>query len=128
MPRLARTTSMIKPRTLGAMVLLLLGLGSQRLHAAPLCPKLDQAALRQMAQERGPLHLIFFASWCGECAKHLKAEHSGQTILIATFDEEAAAERAIRKLGIKTPCYFDDGLSEAFGIKSVPHTLEFKAP
>ncbi|MEN9836088.1 MAG: hypothetical protein RL011_2281 [Pseudomonadota bacterium] len=94
-------------------------------EAGELCPKLGQAGLAKLARERGPLKLVFFASWCGECLSHLRNAQGKNTLLIATFDEKLAAERVIAKLAPKSECYLDDGLASFFKVEAVPATVAF---
>lgn len=94
--------------------------------AAQSCPTLNQVGLAKLARERGPLKLVFFASWCGECLTHLRQAQDKNTLLIAAFDEKKAAERVIAKLAPRSECYFDDGLAAAFKIDGVPATVDYR--
>lgn len=94
--------------------------------AAQLCPLLNQEGLAKLARERGPLKLVFFASWCGECLTHLRQAQDKNTLLIAAFDEKKAAERVIAKLAPRSECYLDDGLAAAFKVDGVPATVDYR--
>ena len=99
------------------------------LHApfahAEICPKLSPSALSGLVKERGPLKLIFFASWCGECLHHMQAKQTKNTLLIATFDEKDAVEQVIQKLRPNAPCYLDDGVAAKLGVNGVPRVLQY---
>jgi hypothetical protein len=99
---------------------------SQVAHGSELCPKLGQSELVKLARQRGPLKLVFFASWCGECLHHLQAANGKNTLLIATFDEKPAVERVIRKIAPNSDCFTDDGLSTLFKVEAVPTTVDYR--
>ncbi len=113
--------TLLRPLILGCIFV-----WSQAAHAGELCPSLGQTELIKLARQRGPLKLVFFASWCGECLHHLKTANGKNTILIATFDEKPAVERVIRKLAPKSDCFTDEGLSTFFKVEAVPTTVEYR--
>jgi hypothetical protein len=86
---------------------------------------LSPSALSGLVKERGPLKLIFFASWCGECLHHMQAKQTKNTLLIATFDEKDAVEQVIQKLRPNAPCYLDDGVAAKLGVNGVPRVLQY---
>ena len=100
------------------------GLQAPLAHAE-ICPKISPSALATLVKERGPLKLIFFASWCGECMHHIRATQPKNTLLIATFDEKDAVEPVIQKFGPNAPCYFDDGVAAKLGVNSVPKIVQY---
>lgn len=90
------------------------------LNALADCPKLSLAQLKELTATKGAKHLVFFSTWCSSCKEHLLKEDKPGTIFIAAFDTPERASAVIQKLNIKQPCYFDDGLTNYFGIKVVP--------
>jgi hypothetical protein len=62
-----------------------------------------------------------------ECARHIRESKSQGSVFIATFDERSSAEKVYGKLGGKAPCFTDDGIAEALGVKAVP-TVKRLAP
>ena len=84
------------------------------------CPSASLETLKTQFAGKGETEIIFFATWCSECASHIKAPHGPDTILVSTFDEKGRAEKVLKSLGVRTPCYTDDGLSEALGVREVP--------
>lgn len=84
------------------------------------CPSASLETLKTQLAGKGETEIIFFATWCSECASHIKAPHGPGTILVSTFDEKGRAEKVLKSLGVTTPCYTDDGLSEALGVREVP--------
>lgn len=117
-------TCMNRAMRLVWLAAVLLGLHAP-LARADVCPKLSSSALSGLVKERGPLKLIFFASWCGECLHHIRATHTKNTLLIATFDEKDAVEQVIQKLRPNAPCYLDDGVAEKLGINGVPRVVQY---
>ena len=89
-------------------------------NAEAICPPLSQKGLESYLKDHGPTDVYFFASWCVECIRHIKEAPAKGAILIATFDEQASAEKAYTKIGGKAPCFMDKGVAEAFGIKALP--------
>ena len=102
----------------------IVGLHAPLAHAE-VCPKLSPSALSGLVKERGPLKLIFFASWCGECLHHMRATQTKNTLLIATFDEKDAVEQVIQKLRPNAPCYLDDGVAAKLGVNGVPRVVQY---
>jgi len=84
------------------------------------CPPLTRSGLDAYLKQHGPTEVHFFASWCVECARHIRDSKSQGSVFIATFDERPSAEKAFAKLGGKAPCFTDDGIAEALGVKAVP--------
>ena len=91
------------------------------------CPPLTRSGLDAYLKQHGPLKVHFFASWCVECARHIREAPSRGVIFIATFDERPSAEKVYAKLGGKAPCFTDDGIADALGVKAVP-TVRNLAP
>ena len=107
------------PRHL-ALLFFCMVLGGQ---AQAVCPNLDVAGLKRLVANRKVTPVIFFASWCTECAVHLRQKLASGTLLIATFDERRAAEVVLKQLAITAPCYLDQGIASAYQVKSIPMTL-----
>ena len=117
-------TCMNKAKRLVWLAAVVVGLHAP-LANAEICPKLSPSALSDLVKERGPLKLIFFASWCGECLHHMRATHPKNTLLIATFDEKDAVEKVIQKFRPTALCYLDDGVAEKLGINGVPRVVQY---
>lgn len=84
----------------------------------PLTPS-GLAKLIETQRER-TLQVVFFSSWCSDCAAHLKALKNTNEILIGAFDKRERIEKVVGKLGLKNPCYMDSGITARLGIKVVP--------
>jgi len=84
------------------------------------CPAASMASLKAELAGKGERELIFFATWCSECASHIKKPHGSETILVSTFDEKGRAEAVLKRLGIETPCFTDDGIAQSLGVREVP--------
>lgn len=84
------------------------------------CPPLTRSGLDAYLKAHGPTKVQFFASWCIECIRHIRESPSQGAIFIATFDEQTSAEKVFRQLGGRAPCFTDDGIAEALGVKAVP--------
>lgn len=91
------------------------------------CPEITYQQLREAWRGRGPIELIFFATWCPECAASVQKVHTDKTVLISTFDERARAEAVLTKLEIKTTCVTGIDIAEKLGIRELPatKTIEF---
>lgn len=87
---------------------------------AVVCAPLTPAGLDAYLQAHGPTEVHFFASWCVECVRHIRAAPGQGVIFIATFDERPSAEKAYEALGGKAPCFMDEGIADALKIKAVP--------
>jgi hypothetical protein len=89
------------------------------------CPPLDRAQLQRLftASLSSPLQLIFFSSWCSDCASHLKQlttdEHKDK-ILVGTFDKQPRIEKVVSRLGLKQKCFTDSGLGKILKVSTVP--------
>ena len=84
------------------------------------CPPLTRSGLDAYLKSHGPTQVHFFASWCVECVRHIRESPSQGAIFIAAFDERSSAEKVFSQLGGKAPCFTDDGIAEALGVKAVP--------
>ncbi|WP_141734547.1 TlpA family protein disulfide reductase [Oligoflexus tunisiensis] len=58
------------------------------------CAGLTAAQLKDRLQKETVTQLVFFASWCASCKKHLKPESASTSLFIAVFDEQPAAQKA----------------------------------
>ena len=103
-----------------SLLICCLGLGGP---AQALCPDLDVFGLKSLVATRKVTPVIFFASWCSECAAHLRQTLAPGTLLIATFDERHAAEAVVKQFAVTAPCYLDHGIAGVYRVKSVPMTL-----
>ncbi len=92
-------------------------------QATAACPPLSRDGLAQLLAKRPIRKLVFFASWCGECRSHIVAADPKTDVLIAAFDEQKAAERVLARLELNVTCFTDQGLTSAFGVRSVPYEI-----
>ena len=89
------------------------------------CAPMSLAQFQEQFKKEPAEELVFFASWCASCKKHLVREALAKTYFIASFDEQPAATKAFTVfLGddqLKR-CIFDqDGsIAAAYGVKSLP--------
>lgn len=91
---------------------------SAAVQCEPLTPA--ELAQRMRASNAPSFQLIFFSSWCSDCAVHLKKLENNKTILVGTFDKRERIEKIVAKLGLKNPCFMNSGLAERLGVKVVP--------
>jgi thiol-disulfide isomerase/thioredoxin len=89
------------------------------------CAPMTYAQFQEQLKKEPAEELVFFASWCASCKKHLVPEQVAKSYFIASFDEEAAANKAFTAFLGKDAlvrCIFDqDGsIAAAHGIKSLP--------
>lgn len=89
------------------------------------CVPMTYAQFQEQLKKEPAEELVFFASWCASCKKHLVPDQLAKSYFIASFDEEAAATKAFTAFlggdSLKR-CIFDkDGsIAAAHGIKSLP--------
>jgi len=86
------------------------------------CTPLTPSGLAKLieTQRDRTLQVVFFSSWCSDCAVHLKSLKNTDEILIGAFDKRERIEKVVGKLGLKNPCYMDSGITARLGIKVVP--------
>lgn len=88
------------------------------------CKDLTMADLPRIARERGsPLELVFFATWCSACKEHLTKKHGTNALFVGSFDKRERIEAVAEALKLQGPCFFDQGVSEALGVVSLPRTI-----
>jgi thiol-disulfide isomerase/thioredoxin len=58
------------------------------------CLGLTSAQLLERLRKENVTELVFFASWCASCKKHLTPDQAESRLFIAVFDEQAAAQKA----------------------------------
>jgi hypothetical protein len=87
------------------------------------CPPLDRAGLRRLleASPEKELQLVFFSSWCSECAVHLKNLNNPSAVLIGTFDKQPRIEKVVGKMKLSNLCFTDAGIGKILDIKTVPN-------
>ncbi len=87
------------------------------------CPPIDLAGLRKLVNERPKkeLHLVFFSSWCSDCAIHLKKINpSDDVLVIGTFDKRKRIEKAVARLKLSQKCFTDAGVGKQLNVTVVP--------
>jgi hypothetical protein len=95
------------------------------------CAPMTYAQFQEQLKKEPVEQLVFFASWCASCKKHLVPDQLAKSYFIASFDEEAAASKAFTAfLGSDSlkRCFFDqDGsIAAAHGVKSLPAVTQPK--
>jgi hypothetical protein len=89
------------------------------------CQVMTAKELQDLLRKEPAEQLVFFASWCASCKKHLTPAEAARSYFIAAFDEEAAARKAFTAFLGEAQlrrCIFDqDGsIAAAYGVKSLP--------
>jgi thiol-disulfide isomerase/thioredoxin len=95
------------------------------------CAPMTYAQFQEQFKKESAEELVFFASWCASCKKHLVTEALAKSYFIAAFDEQPAATKAFTAfLGAEQlkRCIFDqDGsIAAAYGVKSLPAVVRPK--
>lgn len=112
--------------------LLSVGLGRMA-FAAESCPPLKIEGLKQQLAAKPASELIFFASWCLSCKKHLETLEA-EKIYIASFDERAAANKIFEHFrGAQTAaprCFWDEdgSISAFYEVKGLPAHRSLSSP
>ncbi len=95
------------------------------------CEAMTHAQFQEHLKKESATQLVFFASWCASCKKHMTMDDLAKSYFIASFDEQAAAQKAfsafLGEAGMKR-CIFDqDGsIAAAYNVKSLPKVLTLK--
>ncbi len=71
--------------------------------AAILAPTLKKGAcldhtyteFGEMVKQQKPKFIVFFASWCMACRKHILESNPAQTVYVIAFDEMGAGQKAL---------------------------------
>jgi hypothetical protein len=95
------------------------------------CQGMSYAQLQEQLKKQPAEQLVFFASWCASCKKHLTTDQAARSYFVAVFDEQPAAHKAYKAfLGDDhgQRCIFDqDGsIAAAYGVKSLPALRSLK--
>jgi hypothetical protein len=93
-------------------------------YAEVVCVPGGLKALAALLEQKPAEELVFFASWCRSCKPHIENLQPDQ-VLIASFDEQVAAEKVVRLLskgGQQPRCLWDEGneIAEHYGVKGLP--------
>ena len=96
----------------------------QKAHSECLPLSLTQA--KAIAQEKGSIELVFFASWCSSCAPHLKNKDDENVLFVAAFDKPERAERVLKKYRPEAKCYFEQDITNTLGIITLPTSYIIK--
>jgi thiol-disulfide isomerase/thioredoxin len=85
---------------------------------------------RQRTSEQGTKVVMFFASWCLACRKHILASNPLETVYVVAFDDPNAATRALFSLfsadqKAKIWCELDsqEKIRAEFRVKRLPHAV-----
>lgn len=95
------------------------------------CEAMNYMAFQERLKNEPATQLVFFASWCASCKKHMTSEYLQTSYFIASFDEQAAAQKAFTAFLGESQlkrCVFDqDGsIAAAYGVKALPKVLSLK--
>lgn len=95
------------------------------------CEAMTNLQFQERLKQEQATQLVFFASWCASCKKHMKTDQLESSYFIASFDEQPAAQKAFSAFlgdAAMKRCIFDqDGsISAAYGVKSLPKVLSLK--
>ena len=96
---------------------------SAQLESKVSCPPIDIAGLSKLVHDHPnkSLRLVFFSSWCSDCAVHLKKiNQSNDVIVIGTFDKRPRIEKAISRLNLSQKCFTDAGVGKHLNVTVVP--------
>lgn len=88
----------------------------------PKCPPLDRKGLLKIISEAPSkkAELVFFSSWCSDCAVHLKKVSQPEKIIVGTFDKQDRIEKTITKMNIHNRCFMDAGIAKVLKVSTVP--------
>jgi hypothetical protein len=95
------------------------------------CEAMTNVQFQERLKKEPAAQLVFFASWCASCKKHLVTENVPSSYFVAAFDEQSAAQKAFTAFlgeGQLKRCIFDqDGtIAAAYGVKSLPAVKSLK--
>lgn len=96
------------------------------------CQAMNLEQLKQKLGKEPAEELVFFASWCASCKKHLTEDRAAKSYFVAAFDEQPSALKAYAKfLGEKNlgRCIWDaDGsIAEGYQVKALPALVKLPA-
>lgn len=94
------------------------------LASAAACPDLKVETLKKLINphKAKKLELVFFSSWCSDCAVHLKTLKNNSAVVVGAFDSRERIERVVNKLAVQNACFMEAGLVKRLGIRVVPAT------
>lgn len=111
-------------------VLKLLFLVNSPLHAgehnsspSSFCREGSLEELERYKNEEQRQQIVFFASWCGSCRKHITESDPKQTIYVIAYDEPKVAGSVLQALKPQADLCLTDPkglIREAFGVRSLP--------
>lgn len=89
------------------------------------CETMTATQLQEKLKKEPAEQLVFFASWCASCKKHLTQDTLAKSYFVAVFDEQPAAVKAYSKFlgeqNLKRCIWDQDGsIAVAYGIKGLP--------
>lgn len=87
------------------------------------CPPITVAELKKLVSQSPTqrLRLVFFSSWCSDCAGHLKKiKPSDSLVVIGAFDKRERIEKVVTHLKLSQPCYTDAGVGKLLKVTVVP--------
>jgi len=89
------------------------------------CVGMNAQQLQEQLTTEPAEQLVFFASWCASCKKHMTQEILAKSYFIAAFDEQLAAVKAysafLGESNLKRCIWDRDGsIAIAYGVKGLP--------
>ena len=87
------------------------------------CEAVDKQSFEKVLKEKPMKRVVFFASWCASCKKHLQTYSIVDSIFVAAFDEKEAATKAFKQIqGPYSKCYFDakGEIIKKYKVKGLP--------
>ena len=89
------------------------------------CAGMNAQELQEQLKSEAAEQLVFFASWCASCKKHMTQDTLNKSYFIAAFDEQSAADKAFRAFlgesNLKRCIWDRDGsIAAAYGVKGLP--------
>ncbi|MEY4630539.1 MAG: hypothetical protein RIQ81_659 [Pseudomonadota bacterium] len=94
------------------------------------CPKITTDDLVKLQVPGRPLHIKFFASWCGSCKDDLESLRGQPSredlILLSTFDEESAAVATLKHFDVRQRCLAGDEIARKLGVHHLPRSFRLE--
>ncbi|APJ03974.1 TlpA family protein disulfide reductase [Silvanigrella aquatica] len=95
------------------------------------CKIVNLQEFEKLVEEKSPVTLIFFSTWCSDCIESLKATKKDESlnknyIIVSTFNSDfKSANKVLADFGIDGLCILDKNseIAKKYGIKSVPHKI-----
>jgi thiol-disulfide isomerase/thioredoxin len=73
----------------------------------------------EMVKQQKPKFIVFFASWCLACRKHILESNPAQTVYVIAFDDLKAGQKALWCEGDQR-----GEIKRAYQVKQLPKTVK----